>query len=709
MRVTETIRDLPAEPNSDPIRQNERAIQQMRKHLLLLPAWLYGPFLFAAPQITVSASAVTLLGASQRISLIVNLVDPNNTGMLRVSGTGIVPIMTASTVSPGTTATVGPIYGNDVILDGFGNLNGTYYQVQVFTVTNGIIASTPAFQNFFAFQGAGTVDLATATPLAPSFMTGTNGSVVIPGNLTSTAGTNTINAQNINGVLWVAPNQYTTLAAALTACGSGTCWIVDMLPETFSINPFASFSGSGCKVDFGPGLWTVKAQIVFPHSCTVTGVGRGSGSPNRNTTFQAGGSFPSNTAVFRLGKGLTFDEGVRLENLTVDCNNVPGCQGVYSNSVNEQGGLFRVEIENNLGHCALFDMAGGPNFAENFKVDDFECFPTATSTSVHGIYLRGQSTFAGSGPKSITNVTVNGIGGRIIGDSVRVENVNGGMYYAIHGEKVDTVFHVASNSSLGSTNIDAHFIYGTSTTTGTNVVMIDANSSGVQLWDVVRGNGTTFTNTIQDNSSSPPTTIVGKSDFSGQFFTTEHYENGAIFVGTATTPINISDSSQLPASIPNQVWIAGGYASPVSARLVFGDNTGRQLQFSSRTASVTTDRITFIDDGSIFAGNRLNVQGSLVAYQTPNYIASEIGANNAIAGALTNVFGSNVTQAAGLCVTVKLAHTLQAGANSFALNGATAVAIKSHFNAANNIATAYAATGTIQLCYDGTEYTDMSQ
>src|SRR5690242_5820442 len=141
----------------------------MKKHSFLFFAaicTLFVPVLaYAAPAVTVSASAVNLLGTVQPISISVTLIDPNQTGMLRVSGTGIVPVMSASTVTPGATATVGPIYGNDVILDGFGNLNATYYKVQVFTVTNSIVASTPSFQNFYQFVGAGTVDLTTATPL----------------------------------------------------------------------------------------------------------------------------------------------------------------------------------------------------------------------------------------------------------------------------------------------------------------------------------------------------------------------------------------------------------------------------------------------------------------------------------------------------------------------------------------------------------------
>lgn len=134
----------------------------------------------AAPGITVSATGVSILGTSTPISISVTLIDPNSTGNLHVVGTGVIPIMQASTVTPGTTAAIGPIYGNDVITDGYGNINATYYKVQVFTVTNGIIASTASLQNFYAFVGSGTIDLATATPLSPSYMTGTNGSVFAP-------------------------------------------------------------------------------------------------------------------------------------------------------------------------------------------------------------------------------------------------------------------------------------------------------------------------------------------------------------------------------------------------------------------------------------------------------------------------------------------------------------------------------------------------
>lgn len=81
------------------------------------------------------------------------------------------------------------------------------------------------------------------------------------------------------------------------------------------------------------------------------------------------------------------------------------------------------------------------------------------------------------------------------------------------------------------------------------------------------------------------------------------------------------------------------------------------------------------------------------------------GATNAIATAA----GSGPTLYTGLTVQVLLAHTLQAGADTFAYNGGAAVAIKSSRNTANNIATAYAVGGVITMVYNGTVWLDVSQ
>lgn len=91
--------------------------------------------------------------------------------------------------------------------------------------------------------------------------------------------------------------------------------------------------------------------------------------------------------------------------------------------------------------------------------------------------------------------------------------------------------------------------------------------------------------------------------------------------------------------------------------------------------------------------------------QSLPYLATENGANNAVATSA----GSGPALVTGLVVTVQLAHTLQAGANTFAYNGGSAIAIKSSLNPANNIATGYAATGVITLQYNGTVWLDLKQ
>lgn len=110
------------------------------------------------------------------------------------------------------------------------------------------------------------------------------------------------------------------------------------------------------------------------------------------------------------------------------------------------------------------------------------------------------------------------------------------------------------------------------------------------------------------------------------------------------------------------------------------------------------------------ASSKTGHNGTVTTYQTINYQGTEGGANNAITANLVDQAGTAITLAAGLKITLKLAHSLQAGANTFTLNGAGgAKAIKSHNNPGNDIATAYVSGGIIDMIYDGTQWQDLSQ
>jgi hypothetical protein len=63
--------------------------------------------------------------------------------------------------------------------------------------------------------------------------------------------------------------------------------------------------------------------------------------------------------------------------------------------------------------------------------------------------------------------------------------------------------------------------------------------------------------------------------------------------------VRVVGNADVPVSGGSNAFWAGGYASPVNGRLFIGDGSGWEFRFASRTASTDTDRIRFIDNGSV--------------------------------------------------------------------------------------------------------------
>ena len=96
-------------------------------------------------------------------------------------------------------------------------------------------------------------------------------------------------------------------------------------------------------------------------------------------------------------------------------------------------------------------------------------------------------------------------------------------------------------------------------------------------------------------------------------------------------------------------------------------------------------------------------RGGLIAPTPINLIATENGMNDAIAGCGSYALTTNMQ------MTIVLAHTLQAGANTFAYCSGSATAIKEHTNPGSNLSTAYVSGARIQLLWDGSVFEDLSQ
>lgn len=158
---------------------------------------------------------------------------------------------------------------------------------------------------------------------------------------------------------------------------------------------------------------------------------------------------------------------------------------------------------------------------------------------------------------------------------------------------------------------------------------------------------------------------------------------------------------------------AGNLGAATNGAGLWVEETGaaQATSYASYIAS-TNNEALLVDTGKSRFDEEVSFKQSNRNFVVPNFVNAG-GVNNAITANLTDADGVNVPLANGLRVVVNLgALTLQAGANTFALNGGAALALVSHYNTANNIGTAYAANTYVELMYNGagaTFWMDVSQ
>lgn len=241
-----------------------------------------------------------------------------------------------------------------------------------------------------------------------------------------------------------------------------------------------------------------------------------------------------------------------------------------------------------------------------------------------------------------------------------------------------------TNSATGAVAANAVTLTAVGTDAAVSLAIAPKGATGITTVGLSTGTG----DIVLGSSSGAQTVKVGN----GAGVSTVNLANTTV----TGAVVNIA-SAATGAGITDTTTIAGGNAAATGIKVV---------NIATGVAGTSGNNRVTVGGGTT---SKVTLNASVSSYQAINYIASETGANNAIAGALTDASGTNITLAAGLEVSIKLAHTLQVGANTFNLNAGGAVNIKSHLNVANNISTGYAATGVIRMIYDGTQWVDMSQ
>ncbi len=149
---------------------------------------------------------------------------------------------------------------------------------------------------------------------------------------------------------------------------------------TCSVNPFAHIlnkPGESVHLYLAAGsTYTTSAQWIIPLGSIVTGGGSAPGGGRGTTLVANRSSFPKNTAVVSLGDAGQ-SEGPLIENITIDCNHVSGSIGVFSDRVQELGGVRNVSVINYRAiGIAMLDQANLPpasgGMPENFILDELQ-------------------------------------------------------------------------------------------------------------------------------------------------------------------------------------------------------------------------------------------------------------------------------------------------------------------------------------------------
>lgn len=284
------------------------------------------------------------------------------------------------------------------------------------------------------------------------------------------------------------------------------------------------------------------------------------------------------------------------------------------------------------------------------------------------------------------------------------------------GSKTVNIATGPSTVGINTVNIGT----GATTVTGGNTIHIgDGTPTGsgtdlVTIGSVAGASATTIQSGTGGFAIRPSTTgvlTVGNAAGTGNMHL--GLSSGAQTVdighGSGAPTINIADVSTAGATIA----IAGAATATGntdSVAILNGSSVGTGIKtlsiLTGTPGSTNNNRMVVGDTGK---NTSCTFYANLTQAGITNGTNTETGSNNAIAAGLNDANSNPIPFGPGLFITVILSHSLQAGANTFNYNGTGAVAIKSHYNPANNIGIAYVSGGVIQMLYNGTVWLDLSQ
>src|SRR6185437_12157976 len=160
-----------------------------------------------------------------------------------------------------------------------------------------------------------------------------------------------------------------------------------------------------------------------------------------------GGSYTAPVVV--LGDVSPFDDGSRLENVSIDCDNIPASIGVYSNTINENSGLLHYGIARCVSVGLKIEQSAGGS-PQNFWLEDGYIGMSENSTALSkGVEIVGTAgTIIGN--RGLNHLTVFTFSRTKLASCVDLSNTNG-FYSRIHCENAEDGIRISD--TVGTTII----------------------------------------------------------------------------------------------------------------------------------------------------------------------------------------------------------------------------------------------------------------
>src|SRR5665213_1980715 len=243
---------------------------------------------------------------------------------------------------------------------------------------------------------------------------------------------------------------YKSLSAALADCRLAGCIVYDSVPETFARNPFASLPPNVfAEVHLVRRTWITNASIVVPNASQLLGSGRGDAGAT-GTVIQAGPAFPQSTPIVQMGSP-PIAMGVRLENLTVDCNNNPGAIGIQNKWSQEESGVRHLLFVNCPASGLDVETSAAQNSGpyEDLEVLNYQKCSNCSAATVPIIVME-VAAFRG-----IHGATINSDGALTPSAAIQIDS--SGTFTDIHCEHADACLLIGSQrptSAVTGSNIE---------------------------------------------------------------------------------------------------------------------------------------------------------------------------------------------------------------------------------------------------------------